>query len=329
VLGVAVVVLLVVGFLMLRPGGGGGGTGTAASPQLSDRVALVPVRVSTGKFVRLMEFDTDTHERKPWAGAADALKGGSTDDDVDRFSATPSPDRTQVAYLEGAHEGLPVPYVADPDGTGAHPLMTSQDAPCANTKRPAWSPDGQRMAVVCIFDDQSWSLWLVDARDGTGLKVLVARQYDWELGAPSWDAAGHTVYTWEAQPPPPHSLPGTKGRLVSLTDEIDRPKVQRVPGVSDDRYTEPDWAAPGLLSVHRAGGEANEVVVVHGDEVTKVAEGPYLNASWSPDHRSILATLDSGKKGVQLVVLPYPRDDASAKRTGVFGNFGAPNWGTR
>jgi hypothetical protein len=326
-LGVCLVVLLVVGFLVLRPHVGSGVV-APGNQRLSDRIALVPERDSSGSFVRLVTFDTSTHRLQPWAGAADRLHDGSTRATVDRFSATPSPDRTQVAYLEGAHDGLPVPYVADPDGTRARPLMTSPHRPCDTTKRPAWSPDGLRMAVVCIFSDRSWSLWLVDARDGAGIRELVARQYDVELGAPTWDAVGHTVYTWEASPPPPHSPPGTQGRPVSVADDADDSTPQPVSGVGDASYTEPDWSSPGLLTVHRARDRDNKVVVVVEGRRSVVAEGPFLNATWAPDGHRILATMGPDQAHLRLVLLPYPGDGSAPQDTGVVGNFGAPNWGT-
>jgi hypothetical protein len=329
-LAVLVVALLVVGYLVLRPGAGGGGSSGSTVAQLSDRAALVPMRDPTGAFTRLMVFDTTTHDLKPWAGTADSLQGGSTPGTIDRFSATPSPDRTLVAYLEGSQDGLPVPYVANPDGGDAHRLMTSPDAPCANTKRPAWSPDGRRMAVVCVFPDRSWSLWLVDARDGAGIRKLIAKQQDSELGSPTWDAAHHTVYTWRAPPPGDPDAPlGTKGRPVSVADDTDEPTPQQIPGLTDARYTEPDWAPPGLLTVHRAKDGDNQVDVVSGDRVTRVVDGPYQNATWSPDHHSILATVGAAQADLRLVVLPYPQDSSAPQETGVVGNFGAPNWGTR
>ncbi len=328
-LGTSAVLLLVVGFLLLRPHGGGAGAAAGTQPHLSSRVALVPMRDPTGEFTRLMTFDTRTHDLQPWAGAADRLEGGSTGADVDRFSATPSADRRLVAYLEGTPDGLPVPYVADYDGTDAHRLMTSSRRPCDNTKRPAWSPDGLRMAVVCVFPDQSWSLWVVDARDGAGIRKLVPRQHGSELGAPTWNAAAHTVYTWQApRPLDPEAPLGTKGRPVSVSDDSDHPEPQPVAGL-DGGYTEPDWAAPGLLMVHRGKDGDSTVVVVSGDQVSVVAQGPYLNATWAPDGRSILATAGSDQTHLKLVLLPFPDDGSTAQDTGVVGNFGAPNWGSR
>ncbi len=324
-LGACVVVVLVAAFLVLRPGGGDGSTG----PRLGSRVALVPVRDPSGVFVRVMTYDTGTDALRSWAGAADQLEGGSTSANEDRFSATPSPDRTRVAFLQGAHDRLPMLYVADADGTGVHPLMTSPHRPCRHVKRPAWSPDSLQMAVTCVFADRSWSLWLVDARDGAGIRRLVRRQHGFELGAPTWDAARHTVYTWKGPLPERATVPGTVGRPLSVADDSEDPTPQLVAGVSDDRYTEPDWAAPGILMVHRLKDRDNEVVVVRAGQVTRVAEGSYANATWSPDGQRILATRVEGPKRQQLVVLERSKDGWAPQDTGVFGRFGAPNWGTR
>lgn len=334
-LATAAIVVLVVGLVALRPRADSGGSAGGTTPRLSERVALLPVRDPTNEFTRLMTFDTSTQDLQPWAGAADQLEDGGTPDDVDRFSATPSPDRTRVAYLEGADDGLPVPFVAKANGAEPRRLMSSPSRPCENTKRPAWSADGSQLAVVCIFAAErsrelSWSLWIVDAQDGAGVREVVAEQSGSNLGAPTWDADGHLIYTWEAPPPDPDRGLGILGRPMVVPDDADQPtRPEPVSGISHRRYTEADWAPPGLLMVHRPEDGENRVVVVSDGEVTVAAEGPYLNATWSPDHRSILATTGQDPADLQLVVLPYPGDGSAPTDTGVVGGFGAPNWGTR
>jgi hypothetical protein len=280
-----------------------------------------------------MTVDTGSGEKHPWHGAADQLEAGTTAENVDRFGGTPSPDRTQVAYLQGPQGTLAapnVPYVAKANGEEPRRLLRSPTRPCDYTKRPAWGRDGKQMAVVCVFPDVSWSLWLVDARDGAGVKNLIPREYDAELGAPTWDASGHTVYTWTGPlPAGPRAHGGMVGRPVSVADDVDRPTPQNVLRGGDARYTEPDWAAPGLLMVHRAKDRDNKVVLVTGGRVATVAKGPYMNATWSPDGEQILATRGENQKLLELVVLGRSKDGWAPRDTGVVGNFGAPNWDTR
>jgi hypothetical protein len=102
-----------------------------------------------------------------------------------------------------------------------------------------------------------------------------------------------------------------------------------VSGVMDSTYTEPDWSSSGLLAVHRRKDRDNKVVVVVEGQKSVVAEGPYLNATWAPDGRSILATLGPDQDHQRLAVLPYPGDGSGAQVSDVRANFGAPNWDTR
>ena len=336
--GAVTMVALIIGAIAMWPEPTRPGPSIGTASRLGEQTALVPTRDPADRFTRLMTLDVRTGNREPWAGAADKLRGGSTSDNVDRFSATPSPDRTRVAYLEGEHDGLPVPYIADSQGREAHPLMRSPDSPCENTKRPAWSPDGEQLAVVCVFRSAdaavySFGLWIVDASDGAAVHEVVAEQTRWNLGAPTWNAEDHILYTWQAPSPERGARFGSLsplGRPMFVRDDNDQPtNPQRVSGISGARYTEADWAPPGLLMVHRPGGSENKVVVV-GEDGTRevVATGRYQHAAWSPDHRSIITTVDRGSRQ-ELVTLRYPGGASDDIGNGVRGRFGAPNWDTR
>ncbi len=304
--------------------------------RLSDATVLVPVRAGQDA-VRLMTYDTGTRTLAPWAGAADEHgAAGSTPSGEDRFSASPSPDRRTVVFLQERNGYPPVPYLADAEGRDARRLMTSPDRPCDSTKRPAWSEDGKRLAVVCLFGNSSagdnvadkvdsWGLWVVDAEDGAGLHEAIPRQSTTNLGAPTWDEASHLIYTWQAAPP--SGGLGAFGRPVSVRDDGARgTQPQPVPGTQGDTFGEADWAPPGLLMVKRLGS-GNEIVVVTAEGVTSVATGPYASAAWSPDHASIIATRGRESSDRELVTFDYP--SLAAHESKVSRNFGAPVWGPR
>jgi hypothetical protein len=301
--------------------------------RLPDSAVLVPVHDRKTGLVRLWTYDTDRAENPlPWAGSADGFAGGSTSSAVDRLNPTPSPDRTKVAYVQGAGRSLVV-YVADSDGQNSQPLMTADDRPCKNTLRPAWSADGEQMAVVCITDGHPGSLWIVDADDGAGVRELVSAKPDRELGAPTWDSKGHRVFLWSAALADGNHV-GHEGTPMSVDDSAKTPSdPKKVPGTEGAHYTEPDWGRRGLLMVQRSQDQAsNTIVVVNEEGERPVDQGAYDDASWSPDGDHIVATLrqQGSSKGLatkELVMLDA--SDGTPKHTGVAEAFGVPSWSAR
>jgi Tol biopolymer transport system component len=290
---------------------------------VSDTTVFSPVRDPSNTFSRIDVLDTSTGKRSPWAGDLDMLDG-PTPPYVDRFSATPSPDRTKVAYLVQHHGQPPRPYLADPRGRHAHLLMSAVDAPCDRTKRPAWNADGTKMAVVCVLPDDQWSLWIVSATDGARVKQVVASTPE-NLGSPSWDTTHHRIYMWTG-PRPDHGL-GTSGTPVWVPDDSAQPVTPKpVVGTRGDTYTDPDWASPGLLLVHELP-DGNRIVVVDDGRPHIVAQGPYQYAAWSPDHRRIVAVKGQNGPNARMVVFDYP--DGTARTVGGPAWLGTPIWGTR
>ncbi|MBX2804122.1 MAG: hypothetical protein KTR31_41045 [Myxococcales bacterium] len=94
-----------------------------------------------------------------------------------------SPDGTKLAWVHRA-DGTSTLMVADLDGSDSRSLTEFSDG--STLQRPAWSPDGTRIAVSLHRTDQA-NLWVVDVATG----ALTPLTYDgWEATDPWWDAAG-------------------------------------------------------------------------------------------------------------------------------------------
>ncbi len=315
-----VVVLAAAGLvaLVLRP------SPAAAPPRLSVSTVLVPTRDPANTVTRIYAYDEATGTWGPWTPADDFT--GATATNVGRYSATPSRDRTKVAYVQGVSRFSPVVYVAGPQGQHPHRLMTSPDRPCDHAKRPAWNSDGTRLAVVCVLPGRTSSLWIVRADDGARVRQVVPASRGLNLGAPSWDVAGHEIFTWQAPPPPPSDGLGKTGTPVFVSDRSSDATLHAVPHTRGDTYTDPDWASPGLLMVHAAAA-GNRIVVV-GPRSRWVVEGQYQSAAWSPDGTQVVAVLGAeGPADKRLVTFDYP--DKTPVPTRVTGQFGVPAWGSR
>jgi TolB protein len=94
-----------------------------------------------------------------------------TDNEVDDYSPSWSPDGNQIAYLSGFPDASLMVMTAD--GTEMRVLV---DEPLINREvRLAWSPDSQTIAFVVngemVAPDQTSEIYLVNA-DGTGLRQL-------------------------------------------------------------------------------------------------------------------------------------------------------------
>ena len=134
--------------------------------------ASIVVAVGDGEPVRggLVEVDTATGEVSAIGEMTEARL------------PTISPDRQSIAYLTGPNE-QPVPRLVGADGSGDEPFFTDASE-CTSSDRPAWSPDGEQVVVVCQGQDgDPGTLLLLDA-DRTRVRELPTEGEPW--GSPTW-----------------------------------------------------------------------------------------------------------------------------------------------
>ena len=173
---------------------------------------------------------------------------------------TVSPNRDEMAFLVADSEGNQTPYLARVDGSRARRLVSAEDQPrCPYARRPAWSPDGTRLAVACQDKNQrDVALVVFDTRGHRGVVLDADRAY---AGAPSWGDDSWVYFGVE------DASGGATSTLWRVPDDgaASAKQWRSVPGRC---LSQPDWSANGVLfrSVEcgKGSGEA-EVVVASPD----------------------------------------------------------------
>ncbi len=96
---------------------------------------------------------------------------------VQGSQATISPDREQFIFQQGG-----APYLADWTAPTASHALLGEDT-CAKADRPAWSPDGTELAVVCQPGDSDHAVLLIVGTDGGEVDRV---DVEGMAGGPTW-----------------------------------------------------------------------------------------------------------------------------------------------
>lgn len=132
------------------------GSGGDRPSRLPDTSLALHVRTDDGDALVAIGLD----------GSSDPLAGPPA------YLPTISPDRAWIVYMVDAADGpeMSQPVLVRSDGSDGE-VVPLEDTGCAGINRPAWSPDGSRLAVVC--KESSRKLLLMDL-DGTVQETLEA-----------------------------------------------------------------------------------------------------------------------------------------------------------
>jgi hypothetical protein len=268
-----VVVAAVIVYVVSRPSGG-----TAA---LSDDQAVVTVGSFDGGALRVVDMRT---------GEAHELVS------TDASRPTVSPDRRSIIYLRTITGTDHEARVIDADGGDDHALFPS-DRPCGQSTRPAWSSDGNQLAVICTGDGTVPTLWISNA-DGGSLQLI------------DIDTSSRGVYGRLAGSPAWAPYGDQSGIVLGVRSEADQTidLVWVNPGDPSDWHPvtystgadfDPDWSQEtGKLLFQRnidgtqsVGGSPMTIDSLEDINPTPLldAEG-YGSGSWSPDSSEVALT---------------------------------------
>ncbi len=240
---------------------------------------------------------------------------------------TPAPDNTPAPAASGDSNAgnriVPASvYVVNLDGSAPHTLT---NRPLAFDARPAWSPDGQRIAFESTIDGKR-SIWVMQA-DGQGLRRLT-------------DAAGSASDSTPAWAP-------TSDRLAYATDRDGNSEIYVIEAdgsgarrLTDNRAADgfPSWSPDGgriaFLS-DRDGQLGIWAMAADGAAPIRLIAGAAADgarATWAPDNRSVAfaSDRDGANLDIYLADVPVgatPAGGATPTRliTGA-GQDGEPAW---
>lgn len=189
-----------------------------------------------------------------------------------------SPDARQLAYLFDQPGSGWLVYMCDV-ATGERRAVSDQPVRPA---RPAWSPDGETLAVVRGNRDGGSDIWLV-AADGSGTARRVAGG-PWETRSPAFAPDGASLAF----------ISGEGGALdiwaVSVAGGMARRLTERTNPLDEPRWT-PRWSPDGewIAYVSSRSGERNNddvwIVSPDGERHRQLTTGLMVNTdpAWSPD----------------------------------------------
>jgi len=200
-------------------------------------------------------------------------------------ATTTAPDDTPAPAASGVPSTRIVPasvYVVNVDGSEARTLT---NRPLAFDARPAWSPDGSRIAFESTVDGRR-SVWVMQA-DGQALRRLTDAAGASSETGPAWSPAGDRIAFASDR----------DGNAEIYSVAVDGSGIRRLtnsPAADAFPAWSPDGARIAFLS-DRDGQQAIWVMAADGASPNRLVAGAAAEGArptWSPDGRQVAFASD-------------------------------------
>jgi hypothetical protein len=308
-------VLLIGGYAVhaLRNDTSKSSSGADTGPTLSDSQLLVSdddPRLGSGIFA------LDAEAANPNRSLSKVI------DDPTAKLPTISEDRQWMVYLEKQPGGAGTPRLARIDGTDdARLLSPTTTKTCPFTTRPAFSPDGRSLAVVCTdASGRSIRMVIVD-RDGNLVRQFKSDTTIQE--APTWTGDGQIVYT--------RGVEGDQNTTLWAVPADGSGKPEQITDGRDGSDSHPDWSDQGLLFLRTNGATTKIVYMKSLDErgVNPIWSGTNIGSpTWVAGDQPAVVWMEPAQSGAGVTLWGMALGDKTPTK-GETGAFGPPAWGSR
>lgn len=233
-----------------------------------------------------------------------------------------APDRRSLVNLKGVDRGK-IPYLVDV-ASGAEERLFPADGPCARADRVAWSPDGSRLAAVCVTESNaSKGLYVADVTGEAPFEPVLVGGPD-AKGSVTWISDSAMIY---------QRIESRTASGLWLLDVDAGGEPERLTP-SDGQFSgQPDYSAEAglvlfLVNTDRTGPGMVWVMEPDGSQLRPLDTASVAYPVWAPDGERIAFL--GGPDLDQLTVAPID-DLAGGVRVEIAepGVPGPPVWASR